>query len=172
MLMDELTKKYSHHMGATLSQLAMLALGDLVGSTVIFETEWFQAVNEALALVAQVAEQVATEIDADESVIAARKLMSWIRGNLSHFEEKAFEQFGFKLAGAFYIYSHQYDLVVKELGFNGQRMLRDWGKRGWIKTEREGDRTRYRVRHWDAENRMRYDCVAFLGILEEKSEEK
>jgi uncharacterized protein (DUF927 family) len=171
MLMDELSKKYSHHMGATLSQLAMLALGDLVGSTVIFETEWFQAVHEALALVAKVAEQVATEMDADESVIAARKLMSWIRAHHSHFDDHSFEKYGYRIEGAFYILGHKYDEAIRELGFNSQRMLRDWSKRGWIRTERTGDKTRYRVRHWDSEMKQRVECIAFLGFDDSEKDE-
>jgi uncharacterized protein (DUF927 family) len=170
MLVEELTKKYSHHMGATISQLAMLALGDMVGSMLIFGTPWDQAVAESIKLVSAVAEQVATETDADEAVIAAHKLMSWIRSHHSNFEDKSFEQYGYRVEGVFYILGHKYDEAIKDLGFNSQRMLRDWAKRGWIKTERTGDKTRYRVRHWDHDLKNRVECIAFLGPTDSENE--
>jgi uncharacterized protein (DUF927 family) len=163
MLADQIVQKYPKHMGAKISQLAMLAIGDIWSSTIIYGTDFNTAVIDALALIDTFAGQIQTSESADESVVAAQKLWSWIRAHHSNFGDKAFEQFGYKVEGAFFILGHKFDEAIKELGFNGQRMLRDWAKRGWIKTEKAGDRVRFRVRHWDAELKHRVECIAFLG---------
>lgn len=171
MLADEILRKHPKHMGATISQLAMLAIGDIWSSTVIYGTDFETAVMEALDLINTFAGQIQTSESADESVVAAQKLYSWIRTNASNFEPKSFQQYGYRINGVWYILSHKFDEVMEELNFNPMRMLRDWAKRGWIRTEENKNYIRYRVRHWDAELKQRFECVAFTGPDNQFSEE-
>jgi hypothetical protein len=43
-------------------------------------------------------------------------------------------------------------------------MLRDWGKHGWIKTQTDGDKVRYRIKKWDRLTSVRTEFVAFVGV--------
>jgi hypothetical protein len=138
---------------------------------VIYGTEFETAVIEALDLINTFAGQIQTSESADESVVAAQKLYSWIRTNASNFEPKSFQQYGYRINGVWYILSHKFDEVMEELNFNPMRMLRDWAKRGWIRTEENKNYIRYRVRHWDAELKQRFECVAFTGPDNQFSEE-
>lgn len=167
-IVSVLQSEFQHHMGATISQLAMLSLGDIWASNEIFGTPFDEAVHQALDLVKGFARQIATSQDADEALIGALKFQAWCASNIMAFDDNANSRAGYRDNGIWYIYSNKFDSIMKELGFNGARMLRDWGKHNWIRTQSNGEKVRYRIKHWDKLNKINAEFVAFLGI--EKAE--
>lgn len=173
---DHLQEIYQNHMGATISQLAMLAIGDIWASITIFGDDPEQSQFNGIELVKSFANQIATSVDADEALIGAQKLQSWLNANVNSFDEKVFNRTGFREMSSFshtkcwYIYSHKFDEIMKELNFNPSRMLRDWSKNNWIKTKREGDRVRYRIKHWDDLIKCHTEFVAFVGVDSQKND--
>lgn len=163
-IVSVLQSEFQHHMGATITQLAMLALGDIWASVEIFGTRFELAIQEALDLVRSFAKQIATSFEADEALIGALKFQSWCASNIMAFDDKANNRAGFRELGVWYVYSNKFDTIMKELNFNGARMLRDWGKHGWIKTQTDGDKVRYRIKKWDRLTSVRTEFVAFVGV--------
>ena len=165
---DEIQNKFPKHMGSTISQLAMLALGDFYASREIFGLSLEQSVNESLELIYKLGATLETDHEADEAIRGAQQLKSWCLSNKNTFDENVMTRTGYISEGTFYIYSHRFDAIMKELNFNSSRMLRDWSKLGFILTQNEGDRIRYRVKKWDTQNHMLGTFVGFNGPKESK----
>jgi len=155
-LREQAPSKVTSHLDA----LALLALADSLYSQWVLGIEEEQADDEALELVMWAVDKLEDNKESDMAIRAWEHLQGW----LTAYEEKFTSscqppRYGYQDEECWYIIPQFFEKEMREGGFNPRRVLIELAERGWLKTETEGDRTRFKVqRRFDGEK------ARFIGI--------
>lgn len=142
-LREQAPNKVTSHLDA----LALLALADSLYSQWVLGVQEDQADDEAMELVMWTVDQLEDNKESDMAIRAWEHLQGW----LTAYEEKFSSncqppRYGYIDEECWYIIPQFFEKEMKEAGFNPRRVLFEFAERGWIKTEMDGNRIRYKVR--------------------------
>ena len=161
-----LTEKHKENISSHIAAVATVCMADYYANQWIFKKDEKTAGDEAMALGEYVISLLESAGDIDEALRAYEYIISWYHINQNFFaDEVSREKYGTVdiINNKLMIYPPIFERAMDEAKFNSIRILKDWGsKLNLIETEtRTGEnKTRYRVRKWDQQERqMKYYIV-------------
>lgn len=145
-----LKEKAGEKIMSHLSYLATLTVADYYSAMFIFGKEPREAFDSAIEFAEQILIELETASDSEDARRAYDYLMAWYDMNGLHFTSNPpnGKSYGTTELDYLMINPLVFETAMKEGGFSGNRVLRDWAKRGIIRTEsRIGEgKVRFKIR--------------------------
>jgi uncharacterized protein (DUF927 family) len=143
-LKEELGKQAGDKSRSHLSAVATVILGDYYSSKWIFGIDEDESFAQAMSLAETILAQLEAAADMDDATRAREWIISWVEQHKSKFNDGTNERFGWVQYGTVYMLPTAFQKCMTEGGFSERRILRDFAERGWIQTEEEGGKVRYK----------------------------
>lgn len=174
-----LQKKWPDRITSHLSAIATVVTADFLSSQWVFGVAEEQSFDEALELAETIIQKLETISEIDDAERAYQYFMSWHYSQWDKFQGDAHnpgppgERFGFLLQGVIYVFPNVFERMMKEGGFNTNRVLKDWAANGWILTDTWGaeQKRRLKVKRKDPKT-QEYMYVVGVTKRERKEDEE
>jgi uncharacterized protein (DUF927 family) len=133
------------------SMVAVIALADFLVGQWIFNKPENIAIEETLSLSKVILEKIEKAANIDDAERAREYLESWYFMNMERFQVSnvtLLPPFGWinEKDGEICILPIAFNKAMEEGGFDPGRTLKDWAHKGWIKTEKYKNTTKYTVK--------------------------
>lgn len=156
-LISNLNGIHADKIGAHITALACVAMGDLLSSQWVFGLPAEQAAAEAISLIEKIFIELESAADADDATRAYDYVESFFLQNSDRFQSNFsnLPRLGFFDANHVFFYPNALEQILKDGGFNPDRILRDWRTQEWILVEhRSGEKwPRTKIRKTDPYNK-------------------
>jgi uncharacterized protein (DUF927 family) len=164
-----------HNAGKSMTHLAAIAtvlLADFYSSMWIFGLDKDMAFDQMQALGEYIVGKLQDSASIDDGTRAYDYFWGWLSENYRYFKNDEKQSYGFFKTGVVCVLPHVFDKYMKEGGFNGTRVLRDWSEAGYIEVdERKGEgKKRFKKRVWDTRIKKMVDMVV-IKLPSENSEQ-
>lgn len=162
----EMKSKYPDLPGSYYSYLAIILLADCLASQWVFGVGTEEALRQANAMITEIATVVGTRGENNEANRAYGVIESWIYQNINRFDNflsnNVFtsdisgnveyrnqnpygERYGWIRKGVVYVFPNVLNDIVKEYGYNLDRLKRDFADKGWLRTGKDDGNVTYTV---------------------------